>query len=377
MGHDGIGLTTFFEALETNFPLSGVRAALSKKIGEEAAAALERAGLLTFLRVADTYPCPQPGGVNCLRQVMTSGQTSFVAVCGNDPPECEEVRLSPQEVELLGIVPERFLEALRNPLRIVGAVRKVDGVAQTYQAGSFIPQPAVKYPVFFTAATSQGQYSMVLEALRSRSDGSSFAIVVPTDRFVSPETIRQFRSLGVPIVPLADTVRLTTTGKLEAATDFLGIFSTIGKRVSASLGCRSDVFVDVLTRAGWRSLTEKEYRDLLGEADRYAIFADERTRAVFKTEGRQRKETRDNQPSFFRMLRKAAESSGRFDPNVNGLTEEQASGKQIFQRARKAIDFKRRNRWALFKTETVDNHAEYVFQPDSDVEFALIFLPKP
>jgi hypothetical protein len=372
MADDRIDLTTFFGALETNFPLSGVRASLSKKVGGEVAVALERAGLLTFLRSSDTYPCPQPGGAGCPRRVLSVENASFVAVCGNDPPECDEVRLSLRDVELVGVVPERFLEALRRPLRIGGTVRKVEGLTQTYQAGVFVPQRGVKYPVFFIAAASQDHYATLLDALRSRVEGSSFAVIVPTDRFVSAESIRQFRALGIPIVALADTLCLSASAKLEAVKDFLAVFSTIGRRATASVGSGIDVFAEVLTATGWRSLTKAEYHDLVAGADGYAIFADEHTRTAVKAEGGHRKKTDNILPSFFRILQRGAEASGRFDPNL----DEQDSSKQIFQRARKVIDIRRKGGWVLFKTEQVENHAEYRFQPDSEVEFALIFLPK-
>ncbi len=369
-------LTRFFQALETNFPLSGVRWALANKIGSDITGALERAGLLSVLRVADTYPCPQPGGEGCPRKIVETDGGSYIAVCGNNPAECEELRLAPKDVELLGIVPERLLEYLRSPLQLSGAVRRIEGLAQAYQVGFFIPQPALKHPVFFMAAASGSEYAATLDAFRSRAEAASFAVITPTDRFVSAETVRQFRTIGVPVISLADTIRLSAAGKLEAATNVLDVFATIGRRTAALVSSATDVFADVLTADGWKSLTETEYRDLASTAGTYRIFADERARTACKLEGRQRKTTQGIQPSFFRMVRKAAETSGRFDPNVNGLTEEQMSGKQIFQRARKAIDLKRASGWALFKTETIDDHAEYLFRPDADVKFALIFLPK-
>jgi hypothetical protein len=372
MGNATIDLTTFFEALETNFPLSGVRAALSKKVGGEVAVALERAGLFTFLRQSDTYPCPQPGGNGCPRRVLPDGNASFVAVCGNDPPECDEVMLSPRDAELLGVVPERFLEVLRSPLRVGGTVRKVEGLMQTYHAGVFVPQRGVKYPVFFIAAASQGQYATLLDALRSRVEGSSFAVIVPTDRFVAAESVRQFRTLGVPIIALADSICLSAAGRLEAVRDFLATFSTIGRRSTVSVGSDIDVFAEALTANGWHSLTKAEYHEFVAGADRYEIFADEHTRTAVKHEGGHRKKTDNITPGYFRILRRGAEASGRFDPNL----DEQASSKQIFQRARKVMDIKRKGVWILFKTEPVENHAEYRFQPDSKVEFALIFLPK-
>ncbi|MDP3722716.1 MAG: hypothetical protein Q8R91_04370 [Candidatus Omnitrophota bacterium] len=366
-------LTRFFQTLETNFPLSGVRSVLAEKIGTDLVSALERARLLSVLRVADTYPCPQPGGEGCPRHVVETEHGSYVAVCGNDLVECGDVRLTLKEVELLGIVPLRLLEELRSPLKLGGTVREMAGLAQAYQVGFFIPRPAIKHPIYFLAAASAVQYAAVLEALRSRAEGGSFAVIIPTDRFLAPETARQFRTLGIPVISLADTIRLSPAGTLEATTNVLDLFAAIGRRTA---GPATEVFAEVLTAEGWKSFTEKEYRDLASTAGRYQIFADERARTACKLEGRKRKSTKSIQPSFFRMLRKAAETSGRFDPNVNGLTEEQLSGKQVFQRARQAIDLKRASGWALFKTEQVDDHAEYLFRPDADVEFALIFLPK-
>jgi len=369
-------LTRFFQALETNFPLCGVRPALAEKIGSDVAGALERTGLLSVLRVADRYPCPQPGGEGCPRHIMETGNGPHVAVCGNDPAECEEVQLAPRDVELMGVVPESLLEELRSPLQISGTVRAIDGLPQAYQAGFYIPQPGTKHPIFFLAAASARQYAPMLDALRSRAEGASFAVLTPTDRFISPETARQFRTIGVPIISLGDTIRLSPAGKLEAATNVLNIFATIGRRASAGVSAATDVFADALTVEGWKNLTEQEYRDLVLAASTYQIFADERAKTASKPNGRRRKTTTGIQTSYFRILRKATEASGRFDPNVNGLTDEQQSGKQIFQRARKAIDLERTSGWALFKTEMIDDHAEYVFRPDADVTFALIFLPK-
>ncbi len=368
-------LTGFFQALETNFPLCGVRAVLAKQIGADATEALERVGIFSLLRIADTYPCPQPSGAGCPRRLVETTRGAYIGICGNEPAECSEVRLTPKDVEWLGVVPERLLEQLRPPLHLSGAVRKLEGLAHAYQAGFFIPQPAVKHPVFFTVAVSASAYAMVIDVLRSRAEGAAFAVLTPTDRFVSPDTVRQCRLSGIPLFSLAETMQLSPAGKFEAVTHVLDVFATIGKRTATPVRSASDIVADVLTADGWQSLTEPEYRHLLSTAGRYQIFADERTRTAHKLDGR-RRTTTGIQPSYFRMVRKATEVSGRFDPGVNGLTDEQLSGKQIFQRARKAIDLERASGWALFKTELIDDHAEYVFRPDADITFALIFLPK-
>ena len=53
------------------------------------------------------------------------------------------------------------------------------------------------------------------------------------------------------------------------------------------------------------------------------------------------------------------------------------AAKQIFQRARKIFDIGSGQSWALFKTDKVDNHAVYRFEPDAAVSFALVFASNP
>ena len=190
---------------------------------------------------------------------------------------------------------------------------------------------------------------------------------------ISEETTRQFRSLGVPILPLADTVRLSSTGQFKAVADFLRLFDSIGKRTSIETS--ATIYAEVFTSSGRRDLTQSEYERLMADAQSYAIFADERTRTAIKIEGRRQKRTEKILPSYFRMLRIAMSKRGRFDPVTDRLTENQVSAKQVFQHARKVIDLKRNGRWTLFKSEKVGNDTAYLFQPDPNIEFALIFLP--
>ena len=87
------------------------------------------------------------------------------------------------------------------------------------------------------------------------------------------------------------------------------------------------------------------------------------------------------QAGYFTMIRAAVEKTGYFDPAVDAPDEDQISGKQIFPRARQAIDVKYAasdgtTQRCLFKTVIVDKHAEYHFEPDPECRFALIFLPR-
>lgn len=385
MGHDGIDVTKFLEALETNFPLSGVRAALSKKVGQDTVTALERAGLVTFLRVADTYPCPQPAGSGCPRQVVHhSDGDRITAVCGNDPPECGDIKLTAKDIEIVGVVPQRLCEALRSPLLFGGKTEDVPGLNQIFRAGTFQPRSGVRKAVYFAARCSAREYAILLDVLRSRHGTDGFALLVPTDRFVSEETIRESAAKGIVVLPLADAIEMDASGQFVAKVDASELFAGIGRIGPGPIASAGTVYSQARTHDGWENLDEAGYRELLRNADQYDIFADEHTKVVRKREkfdGKKRGMT--SSPSrasanYFHLIRKAVEARGYFDPMV---TEDKDSGKQIFQRARAAFDIKvvgadGKSHWKLLKSVSGDNHTVYQFKPDEGVTFALIFLPK-
>lgn len=385
MGHHGIDLPTFFEALETNFPLSGVRTGLSKKIGHDTVAVLERTGLLTFLRVADTYPCPQPTGPGCPRQVVHhSDGDRITAVCGNDPPECGDIKLTAKDIEIVGVVPHRLCEALRGPLLFGGKTEDVPGLTQIFRAGTFQPRPGVRKAVYFGARCSAREYAILLGVLRSRHGTDGFALLVPTDRFVSEETIRESAAKGIVVLPLTDAIEMNASGQLVAKVDASELFAGIGRIGPGPIAPAGTVYSQARTHDGWENLDEAGYRELIQNADRYDIFADEHTKEVRKREKSAGKKGGKTSPpsrasaNYFHLIRKAVEARGYFDPTV---AEEKDSGKQIFQRARGAFDIKvvgadGKSHWKLLKSVKGDNHTIYQFQPDKGVTFALIFLPK-
>lgn len=387
MGCTAADLTAFFAALETNFPLSGVRAALSEKIGGETTAALERTGLIAFLRQSDTYPCPSPGGTGCPRQVIHhSDGARITAVCGNDPPECCDLDLTKKDIEILSVVPQRLCEALRGMLLFGGKTESTLGLEQVFHAGTFQPRPGVRKAVYFAARCSPRAYANLLDVLRSRHGSDGFGLLVPTDRFVSDDTIRESATQGIVVLPLADVIGMDVSGRLVAKVGAGELLAGIGRMGPGPIVPGGTVFAQVVTRAGWENLDEAGYRELLRNLDRYDIIADEHTKEVFKRAVEKRsgnKEKRTTSPvrvsaGYFQVIRNAVETRGYFDPTV---AEEKDSGKQTFQRARQAFDVKKmgpdgNSRWTLFKTVKVDNHSAYQFQPDEGVTFALIFLPK-
>lgn len=375
-------LTAFWDLAETNFPLAGPRAHLAEQLGD-LVPALESAGLLSFLRVADRFPCPRPGGAGCPRHLIELADGTYQAVCGDDPPECEELQLAPGDVDVLGISPERLCEALRAPLLFGGRVEQLQGLRHVYHAGVFIPAPGIRHSIYVAVRCSGTDYAEVFDALRSRHDGGAFAVLVPTDRFISTETRRQMETLGIPLIELATLIHIGADGRLSTAVEALDLFSAIGRRGPSTAGRGSQVHATVRTQRGREDLDEAGYKRLLEAAGDYEIFADERSRTVTKrTAGGEKPEHKsDVQAGYFQMIHAAVEKTGYFDPAIDAPDEDMVSGKQIFQRARKAIDVKYRApsgtmTWRLLKSAKVENRTVYRFQPDPDCKFALIFLPR-
>lgn len=368
-----IDLTGFWEELETNFPLAGPRKYLYESLGQNLVQLLEQSKLLSFIRIGETYPCPHPGGTNCPRQIIHQDNGTIVAICGNDPPECENLILTEKDIEVIGIEPEALCKALREPLLFGGKFEKLSSLDHVYTAGTYIPEPGIHHVIYFAVRSSPRGYAVVFEALRSINAKDGFAVLIPTDRFVKGDTKRQMSSLGNQIIPLQGTVEIDFLGKLTSKIDPEDLLRKIGK-------CQEKAFVEVRIREGWKQLTEDEYSRLVNQSKKYDILADELTRTVYKKEKGRASKRENIQAIFFKIIREALDNPGPFDPTIASSMEDFSSAKQLFQRARKALDSKRkgadgRENWCLFKTVVSDKHAVYQFQPSPNIQFALIFLP--
>ncbi len=372
-------LTHFWELLETNFPLGGPRRHLIDLLGEEIAGGLEAARLLTYQRISDTYPCPHPSGDGCPRQVIELNDGSYHAVCGNDPRECEDLVLQQEDIEHLGVEPRSLCEGVARALQVRPRFEEIDGLRSVYRVGTFIPEAGIRQPVFLAVRCSESDYAEVLDALRSRQERDGFAVLVPTDRFVSDDTARQMATFGIPLLPLDDVIGIED-GKLTTLVDPLTYFSRIGQTGPGAMTTAPSVVARALVCNAdgirtWRDLDEQGYQGLVAAADEYLIFADERTKTVVKGVGASRKTNAKVPVTYFRMIHAAVtKRAGYFDPAIDGPAD-QMSDKQIFQRARKVFDIKHGRTWTMFKSVKVDNHAEYHLSPDPGATFAFVFLP--
>ncbi len=374
-----LGLGRFWDRLETNFPLGGPRRHLREKVlGAELADGLERAGVIVARGIAETYPCPSPGGVGCPRIVFSLGNGSFLALCGTRPVDCAMVPLTTEDVTWVEVDPIRLGRSLAAALGVHPKVEAVSGLADTFRVGTFIPEPGIRYPIFFMTRTSGRAYAEALDALRSRQTDSGAAVLVPTERFLPDDAVQRLADRGVPVLVLSDVVGLADSG-LATVIDPIRYFGGIGGR--SPVGPRSvsgEIVAQALVRdAGkppsWLELHKRQLDDLRAAAGRYDVFADEANRTVSKKAGGIQP---DIPLSYFGSIRAALTKRGHFDPNTEG--PDMVSGKQTFQRARPVFDIKSgRSSWRIFPSvRTDEGHTVYSFRPDGDVSFAFVFLPE-
>lgn len=374
-----IDLAAFWQRLETNFPLGGPRRHLRELLGAELVDTLERIGVLKHQRVADRYPCPKPGsGHGCPRELIEHDDGDIEAVCGNDPSECPDLHLTPRDIEFLAIDGDELCEAVAKVLQVRGSVARLQGVRSAYRVGTFIPEPGIRNAIYLLVRSSEREYAEALDALGSHTEGQPFAVLVPTERFVSEEVRRRALAARAPVVPLSDAVGFDAAGALVALIDPVVLFAGVGRARARAVA--PTMVAQALVRGhgrapAWRDLDDAGYHALVAAAASYHIFGDELKKTVAKTVGRARNVTEKVRASHFQMIRVAVEKRTNFDPSVDGPDDEGVSGKQIFQRARQAFDLKIGDGWAIFKTDTIDNHAVYRFDPDPAVTFALVFAP--
>lgn len=368
-------LEILWQQLETNFPLGGTRRHLQDNLGIDVVAALERAGILKQRRLAETYPCPGPRNEECPRQVIEI-DGEYLAVCGNNSADCADIILTPADIALLAVDPISLCRGIAKALQIYAKAEPIGMIVDAFRVGTFIPEPGVKHAVFFVVRTSARRYAEAIEALRSRQDGDPFAVLMPTDRFLTDDVGCSIRYTGLTVLALAEVIGLSN-GRLAALADPLRLFAGLGQK-RAPFGLAPEIVAQALVRNAaqpprWVDLHQQGYEDLLTTADQYDVFADERDRSVRKKSGECH---RGVLVSYFRSIRAAVTKTGRFDPNVEG--PDMTSGKQIFQRARAIFDMKSgKSSWRIFPSiKTGERHTVYRFSPDADVSFAFIFLPE-
>src|SRR5690606_27773441 len=134
-------------------------------------------------------------------------------------------------IDVLGVVPEDLCEAIAKALQIRAAVTALPGLRNVFRVGTFVPEAGVKHAIYLAVRCSERDCAEAVDALRTHASGQTFAVLVPTERFLSEELRRQASAAGVTIVPLSDALGVGADS-LGALGDPLTIFSSIGRPTS-------------------------------------------------------------------------------------------------------------------------------------------------
>ena len=368
-------LTDWWTRLEAAPRFGGPRRHIQDLLARDVTAFLEITGILCQGRTAPSFPCTERRGDNCPRTVIEiDGQ--YHAVCGNRPSECPDIILTEHEAAHLSISMAGLCGGIGAALGTRGKPEIVRDLASVHRVGAIIPGPGVKYPVFLVIRPSAESYTEALGALAARQDGTPFAMLVPTDCFLTDNIEREARTLGVAIMVLANVLEINGE-RLAAKTDSKRLFAILGQRTVSGLSTAGRIVARALicdgeSSHGWCDLDEQQYHALVAEADGYDVFADQRQRSVQKAGT-----VKDNIPdSHFSTILSAVKSRAHYDPTICG--PDLIAGKQIFQRARQAFDAKTgKSPWRMFQSvKHEEGHTVYAFQPEPGVSFAYVFLPE-
>jgi len=242
----GLSTDRFWRLLERNFPLAGAKRHLSELLGEDLSAALIRAKVLAYQRVAETYPCALSRD-RCPRRVIDMDGGTYEAVCGNVPAECGDIRLSMDDIKVYGVDPLGLCRVLQKALQIRSKPSPVVDLPGAFHVGVFIPEPGVRHGVFLVNALDGAGYATAMDVLARRVGRESFAVLVPSLDIIRDETVYEMNTRGYPVLPLDDVFELDEAGQFSAVVDAASFFRNIGNVYQADAPGLNDAVAVAIT----------------------------------------------------------------------------------------------------------------------------------
>jgi hypothetical protein len=345
------------------------------RIGAAAAQFLESHGILRQAGIARSIPCER-----CrvgMREIIDIGG-DYHAVCESGAAQCPDMMITQEDAAALAFDMTALSRAVGTALGLQGRPEPVRDIGGVHRLGTTLSAPGLRHPVFFANRSTVHDYVEALGTLIARQKGAPFALLLVTSRFFSGDLERLAREHGVIVLALAEIV-MVENDRFAAVDDVQRLLTGLGATRSSALETKTAVvgrayLCDGTSRPAWRDLDDLQYGELLAEARRYDVFADQRTRCIWKSGVIAHERVPE---SHFRTINAALLARAHYDPNIEG--PDKTSGKQIFQRARAEFDLKtgKKSGWRLFKSiQNEDEHVVYSFQPDAGLAFVFVFLPE-
>ena len=158
---------------------------------------------------ASTIKCPSGGGEFCPRQVCPDGDGAFVAVCGNRPAQCHELKLSLDDVRVYALDVARLASDLANALCLRTDIPPAASARQTWRVGNCEFAAGATFPVYLTIQESEEDYVAALAKLQVLHEGP-FAMLVPTRRVLANDLTVMVATRPIDLVVLGDVVNLAS-----------------------------------------------------------------------------------------------------------------------------------------------------------------------
>ena len=181
--------------------------------------------------LVDRVWCPSPGGPDCPRRVIRHDDARIVAVCGDQPRNCDTLSLTLEDIAVLELDVRRLAQALAGPLGLKAApswIREPD----ILELGMHQVAAGRGVPVVLLWACTPDQAGRAIEILIHTTD-APFAVATPTGRFTGAESRARIRQAGGIYVPLSDVLGADDHGTLAGQHPPDDIFAPVRRSVTA------------------------------------------------------------------------------------------------------------------------------------------------
>lgn len=133
---------------------------------------------------ATSIPCPT-GSCNCFHEVVHRADDRISAVCRCEPPMCDTVYLTAQELIVYELDRWKLYTKIGELLFLDMNAETLQDLRKTTQLGFDTPMAGSLFPVFLTIQYRQEDFHDVVSTIAARQPGP-FIFITPTAQFFTP-----------------------------------------------------------------------------------------------------------------------------------------------------------------------------------------------
>src|ERR1017187_6807896 len=171
--------------------------------------AVKAAFLRTRAESAKSFPCPRECG--CAHEVVQRKAGSFVAVCGCEPCNCDDIPLTADDVALLELIPAKLGRAIAKSFEC--DAKDVDlGLPGTKQIAAF---GNAALPVVLTIQTDSASFSGTVAQLVAKLK-EHFILLAPSNRFLDANSSGLLKTAKGGFFDLESSLIFLPGGKFQA-----------------------------------------------------------------------------------------------------------------------------------------------------------------